>query len=180
MKSQALAALTMVLLSSCAPNVDEKLISYFGAPDENVSEARKAAEICLKNSFQQREPTFRLSGYVDAMFENPERDIEEIRGTVLIQPNSGVVVQLGEDGKGSSGCIVGLKGMSPRQSHDLALPWVRHFNGVSNEERGQGLTPNAIQVWRGVSPRSRLQVFIVAYKTWDILEVPGAAIRLSQ
>jgi len=178
---KALCILCSLTLLSCAPAVDEELISYFGAPEENISEARKAVDICLRtsNSFawDLREAMFRNAGYVDAMFENPEREIEEIRGVVLIQPENDVVVQLGENG-GKSGCIVGLKGMSPRQSHDLALPWVRHFDGVSNEDRGQGLTHNAIQVWRGVG--TQFQVFIMAYKTWDILETQGAAVRLSQ
>ena len=180
-RAKAICILCSLMLSSCAPAVDEELISYFGAPDDNINEARKAVDICRKtsNSFawDLREKIFRQAGYVEAVFEDPERNIEEIRAVILIDPVSEVVVQLGENG-GKSGCIVGLKGMSPRQSHDLALPWVRHFDGVSNEDRGQGLTPNAIQVWRGVGTQG--QVFIMAYKTWEILETQGAAVRLSQ
>ncbi|MCK0119465.1 hypothetical protein MWU61_02860 [Loktanella sp. F6476L] len=180
-RNKAKCIMCSLMLSACAPAVDEELISYFDAAEENMSEARKAVDICLRtsNSFawDLRESMFRQAGYVEAVFEDPERDIEEIRAVILIEPETEVVVQLGEVG-GKSGCIVGLKGMSPRQSHDLALPWVRHFDGVSNEDRGQGLTHNAIQAWRGVG--TQFQVFIAAYKTWEILETQGAAVRLSQ
>lgn len=180
-RHKAIFIMCSLMLSGCAPAVDEELISYFGATEENMIEARKAVDICLRTSnslaWDLREAMFRQVGYVDAVFEDPERDIEEIRAVILIQPESEVVVQLGENG-GKSGCVVGLKGMSPRQSYDLALPWVRHFDGVSNEDRGQGLTPNAIQTWRGVG--TQFQVFISAYKTWEILETQGAAVRLSQ
>jgi hypothetical protein len=165
----------VLLICSCAPAVDEELISYFGAPEENMVEASKAVDVCLQvGRAHQRETIFRQAGFVDAVFEDPERDIERLRELILIHPDSDVVVQIGKNGIGS-GCLIVLKGMSPQQSHNLALPWVRHYNAVSNEELGQGLTPNAIQAWR-----SQGNVFIAAYKTWDILEAPGAAVWLSR
>ncbi len=168
-------------LVACAPPVDESLISYFGAPEEGIAKAREAVEVCKDTSnafaWDLRERMMRNAGFVDGMFEDPERSVAHLRGTLLIHAPTDVVVQLGEDG-GKSGCIVGLKGMSPAQSYELTLPWVEHFNGVTSAERGQGLTPNAIEVWRGYG--TQFQVFIMAYKTWDVLEAPGAAVRLSQ
>ena len=66
--------------------------------------------------------------------------------------------------------------MTPQQSYRLALPWVAKYDALTNEERGQGLSANAIQAW-GRLEEDRI-VYIAAYKTWDVLEVPGTAVRL--
>ena len=165
------------LLSGCAPPVDETLISYFGASEETIAKAREAAQLCTDFGPQEREVEFREQGFVNAAFENSERSVDELRATLLIHADTGIVALLGKDG-GTSGCKIGAKGMSPQQSYELALPWVALINGVSNEDLGQGLTPNAIQAWRGY--RNGFQTFVAAYKTWDILEEPGAAVWLSQ
>jgi len=79
--------------------------------------------------------------------------------------------------RGSEGaCIVGLEGMTAQQSFELAQPWVRKFDARTNAERGQGLAENAVQAW-GTLDDMRV-VYISAYKTWDVLGVPGAAARL--
>lgn len=74
--------------------------------------------------------------------------------------------------------MVGVEGMTPEQSYQLALPLVAYFEATSNTELGQGLTPNAVEAWRAAGATT--PVFIAAYKTWDVLGVPGAAVRLSQ
>ena len=168
-------------LTGCVPPVDETQISYFDAPPEKMAVAQRAVALCLDTSgpfaWAAREDQFRVDGFQDAMFESEDRDISEVRAVVLIHPESDVVAQLGKDGA-KSGCTVGLKGMSPQQAYELALPLVAHFGAVSNTDLGQGLTPNAIQAWRSRGPD--YPVFIAAFKTWDILEAPGAAIWLSQ
>ncbi|SHG92667.1 hypothetical protein SAMN05444003_1580 [Cognatiyoonia sediminum] len=164
------------LLIGCAPPVDDELISYFGAPEQDLAVAKNAVEICGNTSPKAREEAFRNIGFVNATFVNSERSIDDVDGLLLIEPESDVVVKLGQDG-GVSGCIVGLKGMSPEQSFNLALIWVRKFGAVSNTELGQGLTPNAIEAWRFRG--DGFPIFIAAYKTWDLLEEPGAAVRLS-
>lgn len=176
--NQTTSLIAIALLSGCAPQVDETLISYFDAPEQNMSEARRAVDLCLKTSgsWNLREQLFRQARYLDATFEDPERDIDKLRAVVLIQPETDVVVQLGADG-GKSGCIVGLKGMTPQQSYELAQPLVAHFGAISNTALGQGLTPNAIEAWRASGTYA--PIFIAAYKTWNVLEAPGAAVRLS-
>lgn len=171
--------LLVMLLAGCAPSVDEKLISYFPAPADQIALAEDAVDICGRTpkAYQFREALFRSLGFSEP--DDPELHImaKQKRGTVLVKPGSDVVVQLGGDG-GRSGCIVGVKGMTPQQSFDLALPWVQKYEAVSNEELGQGLTHNAIQAWR--TSDEDPTVFIAAYKTWDVLGVPGAAVRISR
>lgn len=171
----------LAALAGCAPPVDESQISYFDAPLARFAVAQKAVSLCLGTSdglvWAAREDWFRANGFQDAMFESEDQDISDVRAVVLIHPESDVVVQLGKNG-GRSGCTVGLKGMSPQQAYELALPLVAHFGAVSNTDLGQGLTPNAIQAWRASGPG--YPIFIAAYKTWDILESPGAAVWLSQ
>lgn len=173
--------LVLTVASACAPPVDETLISYFGAGETEMAKAREAVDVCMRTAlpgaWDTRETMIRNAGYVDATFANPDRDIDDLKGMVLIHPSTETVVHLGADG-GRGGCIVGLKGMSPQQSYELALPLVEHFDAVSNTELGQGLTPNAIEARRFWGPG--YPIFIAAYKTWDILEEPGAAVRLSR
>ena len=176
LKTAYFGAVSSVLMLGCAPPVNEELISYFGAPEANFEVARDAVERCAEYGPWTREKAFRNTGFVNATFVNSERTIEDVDGLLLIEPESNVVVKLGQDG-GVSGCIVGLKGMSPEQSFDLARIWVREFGAVSNTELGQGLTPNAIEAWR-VSVDG-FPIFIAAYKTWDLLEEAGAAVMLS-
>lgn len=73
-------------------------------------------------------------------------------------------------------CIVGLEGMTPQQSFQLAEPRARKFDAQTNAERGQGLVSNAVQAWASIG-ESR-GVYVAAYKTWEVLDSRGAAARL--
>ena len=97
------------------------------------------------------------------------------RAVILEKPGTDVVVLLGASG-GEGACIVGLEGMTPQQSFELAKPWVKTFGVRTNAERGQGLAKNAVEAW-GTIEENRI-VYIAAFKTWDVLDVPGAAARL--
>lgn len=92
----------------------------------------------------------------------------------MAKPHTNVVIQFGGD-SGTSGCIVGVKGMTSLQRFDLAHSWVQKYGAVSNYELGKGLSHNVIQAWRA-SDEYPTQ-FIATYKTWDVLGQPEAAIR---
>ena len=50
------------------------------------------------------------------------------RAVILEKSGTDVIVLLGSRG-GEGACIVGLKGMTPEQSFELAQPWVEKFDG---------------------------------------------------
>ena len=172
----------IVLAAACDPRVDEELISYFGAPDAEFAEAKRSAGICGATAFNSdiRPALFLNAGYVKPTDEYLQKMAMERDALILTKPGTGVVVQLGGDaslgGKSDRGCIVGLSGMSPQQSYELALPWAEQFSAPTNAELGQGLARNAIEVWNLYG--DGFIVRIAAYKTWEILGEPGAAARI--
>ena len=182
LRSKPILTCLVLMLSACDPRVDEGLISYFGAPESELVIAKQAADICKATAFtwNLREALFRNAGYVEPTDERLQALADELDGVILVRPESGVVVQLGGEatlgGKSRSGCIVGLKGMSPQQSYELALGWAEHFDAPTNAELGQGLAKNAIEVWNLYGDRHLVR--IAAYKTWEVLGEPGAAARL--
>ncbi|ABD53739.1 hypothetical protein Jann_0822 [Jannaschia sp. CCS1] len=98
-------------------------------------------------------------------------------GTIMTSSDQAVIVLM-QGGR----CAVGLRSMTPEQSHQLAQSWVRTYDAISNAEAGDGLSPLVIGAWRSFTPNRR--VFIAAHRTWpneysQFPDVAGAAVTLS-
>ncbi|MEM6638133.1 MAG: hypothetical protein AAF667_19870 [Pseudomonadota bacterium] len=164
-------------LAACDAAVDEDMISATPVSALEFSDAQKAAEICGRNApnWTAAETALKASGYLETTDERLLGIQRSQRAVILESPTSDVLVLLGSRG-GEGACFVGSEGLTPQQSFELALPWVRQFGALTNEERGQGLANNAVQAWGTLT--DDLIVYIAAYKTWDVLGAPGAASRL--
>lgn len=172
-----LLALSVFAVSACDPAVNTDMISTTPVSALEFSEAQKAAQVCGRHApnWSTVENELAAIGYFETTDERLSGVQRDQRAVILESPTSDVLVLLGSRG-GEGACIVGMDGMTPAQSYELALPWVREFDAQTNEERGQGLANNAIQAW-GRLEEDRI-VYIAAYKTWEVLDVPGAAARL--
>lgn len=169
--------LPIFALVSCDASVDQDLISEVPVSALQFSDAQKAAGICGRNApnWMGAEEALKANGYVETTDERLSNIQRTQRAVILESSDSDVLVLLGSRG-GEGACIIGMNGMTPQQSVELALPWVRQFDAKTNADRGQGLAKNAVQAW-GVLEENRI-VFIAAFKTWDVLDAPGAAARL--
>lgn len=172
-----LSLLSCLALAACNTTVDQTMISQAPIPSGQIAYARKAVEICGSHvpNMQNAQDALLANGYRETTDERLANIRRTQRVTILENDNSNVIVLLGSQGRRNI-CVVGLEGLTPQQSYSLALPWVKKFDAQTNAERGQGLSNNASQAW-GVIEEERI-VNIVAYKTWDILDAPGAAVRL--
>lgn len=180
MKHQArscLTALPLLALIACEAPVDQAMISNLLISPLNFSEAQNAAAICGRNApnWDATETAVKANGYSETT-DSRLVSIQRQQGAVILESaNSDVLVLIGSRG-GEGACIVGAEGMTPQQSYELALPWVRQFDSQTNADRGQGLAQNAVQAW-GTLEEDRI-VYIAAYKTWDLLDAPGASARM--
>ncbi|MFW2545503.1 hypothetical protein ACN2XU_22975 [Primorskyibacter sp. 2E107] len=144
---------------------------------ERFAVAEAAAATCgaMAPNWAGLEVQLKAAGYVetdDAALKAAGRR----EGAVILEdPTSGALVLIGSRG-GEGTCIVGMEGLTPQQSYGLALPWVKSFDLQTIVERGQGLAKNAVQAWGRLEPDR--DVYVAAYKTWDVLDGPGAAARL--
>ncbi|MEM8978879.1 MAG: hypothetical protein AAGD04_05305 [Pseudomonadota bacterium] len=170
--------LLTVLLLGCGVSVDEDLISTQPAPKLEFVEARKAAALCAKHApdWAALEEAFKSAGYAKSKDPRLAGFARSTGTAVLDKANTGMRVLVGEKNDQEGACIIGLEGMTPEQSFALAQPWVGAFEAVTNAERGQGLSQNAAQAW--ASFEAERIIYIVAYKTWNVLFQPGAAVRL--
>ncbi|MEL6466499.1 MAG: hypothetical protein AAFQ58_16155 [Pseudomonadota bacterium] len=167
----------ILLLSGCDTAVNQTLVSTTPATPQEFSEAKSAASVCGRHApnWVAASTALKAEGYAET--EDPRlASIQRAqRAVILEKPGIDVVVLLGARG-GEGACIVGLEGMTPQQSFELAQPWVKKFDARTNAERGQGLAKNTVQAW-GTLEEKRI-VYIAAFKTWDVLDAPGAAARL--
>lgn len=180
MKHQArfcLSALPLLALIACDASVDQAMISNVPISSLEFTDAQNAAAICGRNApnWDAAETALKANGYLETTDPRLVGIQQQQRAVILESANSDVLVLVGSRG-GEGACIVGAEGMTPQQSSELALPWVRQFDAQTNADRGQGLANNAVQAW-GTLEEDRI-VFIAAYKTWDVLDAPGAAARL--
>ena len=101
-------------------------------------------------------------------------------------------------------CWIGLEGVTPKQSVELAQIWVAAFDAKPNSAYGDGLSDHVSGAWCNLfteperfpdKARYKHRVFIAAYKTWThgpydpqrntafkvegFPKVLGAAIKLS-
>lgn len=163
------------VLAGCSATVDNSMISTSPAPADQLSAAKSAASLCASKApnWEAVESAFLANGFV----ETTDLRLKALRDAVILEDeDSDVLVLIGSKGK-EGACIVGLPGMTPQQSYELALPWVRKYGAVSNADRGQGLSKKAVQAWAAFDDSRN--VYIAAYKEWrEVLNVPGASARL--
>lgn len=124
-----------------------------------------------------------LSGLEEIGFKRTRKDASKNQSSdpfdeVVSDPSGNLKIEAS-----SQGCIVGLEGMTPEQSYELALPWVDAYGARTNASLGQGLSQHVIEAWRATSPQG-VPIFIAAYKTWPLRsnvasDLPGSAVRLS-
>lgn len=168
-----LVAVTL-LISGCEAPPNQRLISATPASSQQFSEAKSAAAVCGRHApnWVAASAELKADGYV----ETKDPRLASVRRAVILEKSgTDVIVLLGSEGK-ERACIVGLEGMTPQQSFELAQPWVQKFDAQTNAERGQGLAKDAVQAWGKIEENRN--IFIAAFKTWDVLEGPGAAARL--
>lgn len=166
-----------IFLVGCDEPVNEKLVSKTPVSSQQFLAAKNAAATCSRHApnWGAVESAFKGIGYKETT-DVRLKAIQSAKKSVILEAgDSDVVVLVGSRG-GEGACIVGMRGMTPQQSYELALPWVKKYRAQTNKERGQGLANNAVQAW-GVLEENRI-VYIAAYKTWDIFDVPAAAARL--
>lgn len=172
-----LSILPLLALIACDAPIDQAKISDVPISSLQFSDAKSAAAICGRNApnWDAAETALKANGYLELTEYRQVGILRQFRAVILKSANSDALVLIGSRG-GKGACIVGAEGMTPQQSFELALPWVRQFDAQTNADRGQGLANNAVQAW-GTSDEDSI-VYIAAYKTWNFLSVPGAAARL--
>ncbi|MEP5732249.1 MAG: hypothetical protein ABJL67_23105 [Sulfitobacter sp.] len=166
-----------LLLAGCAKPVNQKLVSTTPATPQQFSEAKSAASVCGRHApnWVAASTALKAKGYTETKNARLASIQRAQRAVILENSGTDVIVLLGSRGD-EGACFVGLAGMTPQQSFELAQPWVKKFDARTNAERGQGLAKNAVQAW-GTLEEKRI-VYVAAYKTWDVLDAPGAAVRL--
>ncbi|RVT82756.1 hypothetical protein DXV76_16100 [Rhodobacteraceae bacterium CCMM004] len=174
-----IASLMLMLGCASIPPLDTTTISQTPASASQMAFAGRIVRVCSGLPDADR---------VMAAFEAMGHQVGRWRmimggGEELVSPRQvsfergDVIVQASE-----TDCYVGVKGMTPEQSYQLAQPWVRHFGAITNAEAGQGLSPHVVQAWGG-RPKGTPVVLIAAHKTWpwdrgEWPDVPGAAVTL--
>lgn len=174
---KAFAILAVIAALAGCNTTSSKGISESPAPPLEIKSAARAVAVCARHApdWAAAEAEFLKRGFAET------RNLRlvaagERNGSVFLQDNSsGVLVQLGS-ARGEGACLVGLPSLTPDQSYRLALPWVKQYDLATNAERGQGLSSRAVQAWGRMD--SDQAIYVAAYKTWDALEAPGAAVRL--
>ncbi|CUH52944.1 THUMP domain-containing protein [Shimia marina] len=116
----------------------------------------------------------------------------------VVAPDADVIVHFN-----ASNCFVGLVGMTPEQSYELAQIWVKAHQAKPNSAYGDGLSDHVVGAWRrffeepaaqGKAPYQH-RIYIAAFKTWPygpydpsgslgyaiepFPKKPGAAVELS-
>ncbi len=174
------------LFSGCVgiPEVNTNTISTTPASSMTMNIARKAVRACaeLPNStamFDRFEATGFRSPNAPDFASRTKAAGGEVRVVIpLVSFDDGnVIVQAG-----IGYCYVGVRGMTPQQSFELAQPLVSRYKAITNAEHGDGLSDHVVQAWR-VQPKGVPRVLIAAHKTWPWSRgkwpsVPGAAVTL--
>jgi|GEM_PF-2554831 len=177
------------VVSGCVSNstvntVNTATISSSQASAKAFSKAKRAVQACsgLPNSKKMFD-SFEAIGYRSTLAPDFASRTELPGGkTRVVVPNvryndGELIVQAGLDY-----CYVGLRGMTPAQSYQLALPLVQRYGATTNEENGQGLSARVVQAWR-VQDHGTPSVLIAAHKTWPRdrgtwPSEPGSAVTL--
>lgn len=200
--TKAISTFFLFLISGCtiAP-VDPTYISRVPADAQSFAVAQKAVRACYGENALDK---FRLAGFGVSVQQVKKSNGHQIQHTRISSPDPDVYV-LYHGNRNATKCYVGLKGMTPSQSSELAGIWVKAFDAKPNSEFGDGLSDHVSGAWRNYyeePPRfpDKAAYYhrtnIAAYKTWpygpydpqkdfgyDIdgffPEAPGAAVKLS-
>lgn len=175
-----LCVLLALSVAGCGgiPEVNTKTISTSPASPEHFAKAKKAVRNCT---------AYPNSGAVLAAFERQGHTAGRARmilkdGTELVS-NPTITHDDGDliISVSSRHCYVGLRGMTPKQSFELAKIWATQYRSSTNAELGQGLSDHVVQAWRTRYPNKTL--YVAAHKTWPWdrgrwPNTPGAAVTL--
>lgn len=175
------------ILAGCAsiPPANTKSISTSPASSVAFNEAKKAVRACagLPDATKMF-GRFEAIGYRSPLAPDTASRDELPDGTTrvvvpIVSHDTGdVIVQAG-----IGYCYVGLRGMTPQQSYNLAQVLVTNYGATTNAENGQGLSDHVVQAWR-VQRNGTSAVLIAAHKTWPWdrgrwPNEPGAAVTLN-
>lgn len=185
MNRRALLTL-LVVVSGCGgiPAVNTETISTVPASPAAFNEAKEAVRACAALPDEtELFDRFEAIGY----WAPPASDVAPptqstdgktwVLGRVVSHDTGDVIVQA------SRGyCYVGLRGMTPQQSYELAQILVTKFHATTNAENGDGLSDHVVQAWQ-VQQKGTANVLIAAHKTWPWdrgrwPSGPGAAVTL--
>lgn len=170
----------VMALAGCLgiPPVNTATISENPASAQRYAAARQAVKICSRLPDTEAVMRgFEALGYKRSRLEFTTNDGRTIVSESINSQNTDLKIIAS-----SQGCTIGLEGMTPDQSFQLAQPWVRKFGLVTNESLGQGLSPHVVQAWQ--FPRfAHSEILVSAGRTWHIgsglsSNVPGASVRL--
>ncbi|MFW8635439.1 hypothetical protein [Cribrihabitans pelagius] len=182
------------LSSGCGgiPPVDTNTISVSPAGSVAFAEAKRAVRACTAlPDDSELFDRFEALGYWSRPETNtasPETEdtsrtgkgggLHYVLGPRVSHDTGEVIVQAG-----AGNCYVGLRGMTPAQSYELAQILVTAFDATTNAENGEGLSDHVVQAWQ-VRDKGRPKVLIAALKTWpwgrgEWPGEPGAAVTLA-
>lgn len=175
------------LIASCVgiPPLNTSTISTTPASSSNINTVRKAVNACAGlPDAPKMFGRFEAAGFRPPNSPKVASTTELANGgtrvvvPVVAYDDDDVIVQAG-DGY----CFVGLRGMTPQQSYQLAQILVKEFNATTNAANGQGLSHHVVQAWQ-VQENGRAKVLIAAHKTWPWdqgrwPDVPGAAVTIT-
>ncbi len=195
LRPSAYIAIAAVALSACVSSqFDEAMISEIPADASSLAIAQQAVKACaslpdedgVSRSFKQA--GFQVSKQPVALSNGRETERMLVKA-----PNENVSVLVH-----GNNCYVGVVGMTPGQSVELAQHWVSKFKAHSNSAHGDGSAEQVAGAWRKFENKVGLEhtVFIAAYKSWptgpydpqrnvafsvsDLFpNVPGAAVKLN-
>lgn len=187
-------------LGACGiPPVDPTYISDTPADAGSFALAQRAVRACsdmyspgaVERKLQQAGFEVRVTG-------EGLRNGRLVNRLEIAAPDDDVTVHYYDDT-----CFVGLVGMTPEQSYDLAQIWVKAHQATPNSAHGDGLSDHVVGAWRrffeepAASGKAayRHRIYITAFKTWPygpydparslgyaiepFPKVPGAAVKLS-
>jgi hypothetical protein len=189
------------LIGCGVPALDTTLVSQTPADARIFAIAQRAVRACSRMPDRDNVlRAFRASG-----FGVTEQSIEGVQGrsstrAIITAPDSAVSVLYH-----GSHCYVGLLGMTPDQSRDLAGIWATAFGASPNSAHGDGLSDHVSGAWRRFFNEPAdipnhgaftHRIYIAAYKTWPqgpydpqrsvpfpvdglFPDQPGAAVKLN-
>lgn len=192
------------------PPVDTTYISAVPASAQSFAVAQRAVRACSTVSSPDRVlSNFRKAGFQvsDTRSRTFGGASTELGSIIAPDPTVTVFYEVAQyDKRQIAECNVGLAGMTPEQSKQLADIWVKAHGAKSNAEHGDGLSDHVSGAWRrlytgpkNAPPEAAYihRLFITSFKTWPhgpyavrshipsaakevFPKKPGAAVRLRQ
>ncbi|SHH91458.1 hypothetical protein SAMN05443551_3542 [Marivita hallyeonensis] len=197
-----IAAACIAILPGCGiPPVDTSTVSRMPANAQSFAVAQRAARACSHASSPTTvSQAMRRAGFAVSQERVTVRGGRQVTRFRITSPDDAVRILYFP-----GSCYVGLEGMTPAQSSQLASIWVEAHQLLSNAEFGDGLSSHVSGAWRRFftepprfpdkAPYAH-RIYVAAYKTWpsgpydpqrslayDIGDffpkTPGAAVRLN-